>query len=317
MGTGYDDTIVVCSGYDAGVNSYHVGVVDKDGNELAEIRLADNARCFRSLIVGTDIFIGGNTGVTKLVKSGNTWVEDTTNWNKAIGEVSDMYWGDLGNGPRLIVSTKSATTDLFSFELDGTLEWSAMTGANYDGLIEVGKLDNTRAGKQIVKTYQSGSKIFDKDGATLATLATGTNVRTGLTLYDNDNDGEDEIYLADMGQDIYVWDRTGPNTYAVQYSVLNISPTSTDYFGLQSYDIDEDGEEEIIVGSGLGKVYIFSKDLSEKKLELDIGHGYIGSNDGRLAIRSGIKIIDVNGDGHPDMVIPGGNGYVDVYVNTY
>lgn len=315
--TGYNDTIVVCSGYDANPGSHHVGIVEKDGNELAEIRLANNAQCFRSLIVGTDIFIGGNNGVTKLVKSGNTWVEDTTNWNKAIGGVLDMYWGDSGNGPRLIVSSKGVTTDLFSFELDGTLEWSAITSANYDGRIEVGKLDNTINGKQIVKAYQGGAKVFDKDGNTLAALNTGLNVRTGLTLYDNDNDGEDEIYLADMGQDIYVWDRTGVNTYTVQYSALDISSTSTDYFGLQSYDIDEDGENEIIVGFVLGNVYIFNKDLSEKKLELNIGHGYIGSFDGGLCIRSGIKIADINGDGHPDMVIPGGQGYLDVYINNY
>lgn len=315
--TGYNDTIVVCSGYDANTNSHHVGIVDRDGNELAEIRLANSARCYRSIIVGTDVFIGSNYGVTKLVKSGNTWVEDTENWSKPIGEVSDMYWGDLGNGSRLIVSTKSGTIDMFSFEQDGTQEWSALTAGGYDGRIEVGKPDNTKDGKQIVKAYQSGSKVFDKDGNTLATLTTGTNVRTGLTLYDNDNDGEDEIYLSDMGQDIYVWDRIGENKYTVQYSILNISSTSTDYFGLQSYDIDEDGEKEIIVGSGLGNVYIFNKDLSEKKLELNIGHGYIGSNDGRLSIRSGIKIIDINGDGHPDMLIPGGNGYVDVYINDY
>ncbi|NLC47772.1 MAG: hypothetical protein GX758_00225 [Tenericutes bacterium] len=44
---------------------------------------------------------------------------------------------------------------------------------------------------------------------------------------------------------------------------------------------------------------------------------YIGSNDGMLCIRFGIKIIDINNDGHPDMIRPGGNGYVDIYINNY
>lgn len=314
QGTGYNDTIVVGAGFATTAGWNHVAILDKDGGEIQEIKLSGVSSVQSLAVDGTDIYLATNIGITKLVKSGSTWSEDTTNWSKSIGQARAVTIDDMGNGKRIYVITFGSTPNVRSYYPDGTQEWSAGTG-NYNGIIQIGEVDNTNSGKEMMVAYQSALRIFNKDGGTLATITTGTNVRTGLTLYDSDSNGEEEIYFSDMGSDIYSFERTGVNTYTQKYSNLN----NTSQAGLAHYDLDEDGEAEIIAGTNTGYILIYSADLSTLKKSINTGVSQYmgGQNWEALAINMyGLILEDLTGDGHTDMAISGSAGYLYAYEST-
>jgi hypothetical protein len=311
-GTGYNDTIVIAAGWATYVGK--VAIVDKDGNELEELIDTDFSAAVnvanRVLVDGTDIYIGTNNGLFKFIKSGSDWVES---WYKAIGIIRDMEIADVGNGKRIFASSSTDANGLYCYQTDGTQDWAAASPGGYDGHVEIGKTDSSKTGDQILLAYQGGIRIYDKDGNVSASITTGSNVRTGLTLYDNDDDGEDEIYYMDMGRDMYCFERTGTDTYSQKYSVLDFLNASK-YAGLEHFDLNGDGDDEIIAGSNDGYVYIYDKTLATQMKALNIGHGGVGSFDtSSYMARTGIQFVDTSGDGHEDMVIPGTLGYIDVY----
>jgi hypothetical protein len=312
-GTGYNDSSVIASGYYTASTDGKFAILDKDGNQLQLFTGADfaaaNVSTIKSLAIdGTDIYVGHALGITKFVKSGSTWSEDSTGWNKSIGDVREIEITDTGNGKR--VYAVAFDSNLYSYQTDGTEDWNVTPGS-YAGQIEIGNVDNTIPGDEIVAPRQTGTNIYDKDGNLLSVINEGTNVRTGVTLYDSDSNGEDEIYFADMGSDIFSYERTGINTYSKKYSVLDSTSAVS---GLINYDIDADGEDEIMALGIDGHLKIFSADLSIVKKDLNIGHGDVGGYDYNYIHNDhGTVFADTSLDGHADIIVSGGTGYVDVY----
>ena len=310
LGSGYNDTIVICSGYYTTATDGKAAIVDSDGNQVQlftgnDFSIANVARVYGAAIDGTDIYFATNKGIFKFAKSGSTWSES---WAYELSDCSQIMVKDAGNGKKVFVAASPASNQgVYCLSTDGTLEWSGLTNNQYTKIFAIGKVDSTKSGLQIIVPYQQGVRIFDKDGNTLATITTGTNVRTGVTLYDCDGDGEDEIYFADMGRDVYCFERTGENTYSQKYSALDVT-NSNQYAGLTHHDLDNDGDDEIYIFSTDGYLYVYHETLSFQICTVNIGHGTAGGYYGGYQQRgNGIYFL---GD---KLIISGGTGYVDVY----
>jgi hypothetical protein len=313
QGTGYNDTIVVGSGYYYTPTDGRIAILDKNGNALQMITNADLPGTVYSLALdGTDIYAGMQDGtIEKFYKSGSTWVRDTTHgWPQSIGGtyVRDIHIADVGNGKR-VFAVSFGGNKMNCFLPDGTIDWQATT-ANYSGPFEIGNVDSSITGDEIIAPYQGGVKVFDKDGNLVGTITTGTNVHESVTLYDSDGNGEDEIYYTDFGDDLYSSERTGTNTYSLKYSLLN----QTQDAEITHYDIDGDGEDEIIAGTTDGHLKVFSADLSTTKSDINIGQGVIGGYSINYSrAHNGIVYSDINGDGHADILVSASNGYMFAY----
>lgn len=308
-GTGYNDTIVVGGGFNASTG-YQIGILDEDGGVIQRIKLTNGTKVLHSAIDGTDIYVATDYGVTKLVKSGSTWAED---WSVALSSGAlHVAVDDMGNGKRVYAVRNGAAYSLYP--ADGSQEWTATTGS-YTSQFRIGKINNSVTGKQMVVPRQTATNVIDKDGNSLGVISTGTNVRTGVTLYDVDGDGEEEIYISDMGDDIYVWEPSSTTTYTQKYSLIDAISQP----GLAHFDINGDGADEIIVGSDDGTFAIMTPDLSTTLMSTSTGHGNMGGHNmgGLLGNKmNGTLFTDINGDGHEDLVISGGNGYLDAWLST-
>ncbi|HUM44795.1 MAG TPA: FG-GAP-like repeat-containing protein, partial [Fervidobacterium sp.] len=318
-GTGYNDCVVIASGYYTTTSHGNVAVVDKDGNELQLLLGSDFtssvARCTCVAVDGTDIYVSGDFGITKFVKSGSEWVEDSENWNKTIGSCWKIAITDMGNGKRVYVACSTNTQGVYCYQTDGTHDWTVVTGNQYTSIFDIGKSDSTKTGLQIAIPYQGGIAIADKDG-NLSQLynAHGSNVRGSVIFYDCDGDGEDEIYFTDMARDVYCIEKTGTNTYSLKYSLLD-AINSGQYAGLAHFDINNDGDDEIFIYTTDGYCLIYDKTLSTEIKSLNIGHGQTGGQYTYYQfLGNGIEFVDIDGDGHEDLVIAGATGYVDVFV---
>lgn len=316
-GTGYNDSVVVASGYYSTTTDGKFAILDKDGNVLQLFKGTDFATPPSSVqgvaVDGTDIYVGTNLGVTKFVKSGSTWTEDTSGWNKSIGNTAMIKVADMGNGKRIYVAGQSANK-IYSFEPDGTEEWAFSTGNSYQDVFAIGKTDSSTSGLQMVVPVQTNLYVLDKDGNQLWSSGSslGTNVRSSVTLYDNNGDGQDEIYYTDMGQNVYVLERSG-SSYVQQY-LLSGAINSGQYAGLAHYDINDDGSDEIFIYTTDGHLLIYDKTLSTQLKDITLGHGQAGSYYIGYQFRgNGIVFADTDGDGHADVIITGATGYVDVY----
>lgn len=308
-GTGYNDTIVVGGGFNSSTG-YQIGILDEDGGVIQRIKLTNGNLVRHLALDGTDIYAATDYGVTKLVKSGSTWAED---WSVALSSGAlHVAVDDMGNGKRVYTVRNGAAYSLYP--ADGSQEWTATTGS-YTSQFRIGKINNSVTGKQMVVPRQTATNVIDKDGNSLGTISTGTNVRTGVTLYDADGDGEEEIYISDMGDDIYVWEPSSTNTYTQKYSLIDAISQP----GLEHFDINGDGTDEIIVGSDDGTFAIMTADLSATLMSTSTGHGNMGGHNmgGLLGNKmNGTLFTDINGDGHEDLVISGGNGYLDAWLST-
>ncbi|MHC1572061.1 MAG: FG-GAP-like repeat-containing protein [Methanosarcinales archaeon] len=312
-GTGFNDCVVIASGYYTNSTHGKIAIVDKDGNELEELLGSDFSitvgRTYAVAVDGTDIYVSHDNGLTKFHKSGSSWVED---WSAEIGPAYKVEVHDLGNGKRILVARGANTSQgIYCYTSTGTQDWYFSTGNQYTRTYAVGNVDSTSSGYEVVVPYQGGIKIVDKDGSQIGSITTGTNVRTCVTCYDCDDDGEDEIYFADMGQDLYCFERTGSQTYSLKYSALD-AINASQYAGLTHYDIDGDGDDEIFVFTTDGYLYVYDKTL-QLLTSMSIGHGQAGGYYESYQYNPcGIKFADTNNDGDDEIIISGGSGYVDV-----
>lgn len=315
--TGYNDCSVVCSGYYTTSTDGKVAILDKAGNSL-QLLLTSSfsgtapSKARWAICDGTDIYISTNQALHKFTKSGSTWSES---WYKAIGECSQIQIRDCGNGKRIYVAMSGTGAAIYCYQTDGTEDWHVHSNNGYARIVEFGKVDSTVTGTQILYPYQSGFQIIDKDGNVLdsADIVPG-NVCISVTAFDNNGDGEDEIYISDMNDDVECYERTGVNTYTEQYRKTDFFPSGK-YGALTHYDLNGDGEQEIIAVSSDGHLRVYDKTLANSLLDITIGHGICGGwIPSYQQHTNGIYFVDTSndGDGLTDVVISGSTGYVDV-----
>lgn len=311
--SGYDDNVVIASGYYTSATDGNIAILDKDGNEIDEILgsafTTTPGGCNGVALDGTDIYVSSTVGLNKFSKVEGAWVEQ---WEKAIGNCYQVTVDDMGNGTRIYVAQASSSQGVYCYQPDGTLDWSTITNNQYTRVFAIGKSDSTKTGLQMAVGYQGGIRIVDKDGNLSQALTTpGASVREGIVFYDCDGDGEDEIYYVDYAQDVYCVERTGTNTYSQKYSLLN---SFTGHAGIAAFDITDDGSKEIFIFGTDDHCRIYDKTLATELKDLNIAHGDAGGYySGYTNRANGIAFHDTSGDGNEDLIISGASGYVDVF----
>jgi hypothetical protein len=151
-------------------------------------------------------------------------------------------------------------------------------------------------------------------------FATGSFVN--LASGDVNNDGKLDIVLS-LGGTVSIYTGNGDGTFKVGNSYATIG--STGYVAID--DLDGDGNQDIYVGLGDGGVYVgdsYDPNLSYALM----GHGD-GSFSGAPAIQphagagnqflngyTGTNMGDVNGDGYPDLIVPGSSTTYNVLLGS-
>lgn len=322
-GTGYSDCIVVTSGYYSTATDGKVAILKNTGSSYEVLQLLRTndftigsfSTTTNLAIDGTDIYISTSFGVTKFVKSGSAWSEDA-GWNKSLGTGSGLVKvADTGNGKRIFATggNSTSTYGIYCYQPNGTQDWFYQTGNSYSKVFHIGKFDSSKTGLQIALAGQSAFHIIDKDGNLLQNQnSLGTNVRCSVTSFDCDSDGEEEIYYTDMGGEVWCIERTDVNTYTQKY-LLYDATASSQYAGITHFDINEDGEEEVILFTSNGYLLIYDKTLTTLLKSIYINHGSAGGfYQQNQFYGNGIYFTDINSDGHSEIVIAGGTGFVDV-----
>jgi hypothetical protein len=150
-------------------------------------------------------------------------------------------------------------------------------------------------------------------------FATGSPVN--LASGDLNNDGKLDIALS-LGSTVSIYTGKGDGTFTAGTSYATIG--STGYVAID--DLDGDGNQDIYIGLGDGGVYVgdsYDPNLSYALM----GHGD-GTFAGAPAIQphpgintavngyTGTNLGDVNGDGYPDLIVPGSSTTYDVLLGS-
>jgi hypothetical protein len=180
--------------------------------------------------------------------------------------------------------------------------------------ITLGNINNVKGMDIIAVSYYTKQVFcFDYTGATIAgwPQSIENNSRTAAVVCDLDGNGDPEIVAVDQGGIIYAWNHDGteyrdgdsnPATQGVFFRTP--TPPGWHYQTPACCDIDEDGRDEIILGTLVDTVYVLNDDGTSVP-------GWPKATNGDVA--GSIAVGDIDGDGHLDMVVPTKSSEVNAY----
>lgn len=198
--------------------------------------------------------------------------------------------------------------ELGDIDDDGTIEIVAggQAGHGGEGLLLV--MD----GKTREIEWKVQGEVMGPDGEKVALVRD----LHGIAFGDPDMDGETEI-LVGSG-----YKTDNPWSYVYIFDVRTheleglIGPVDSRIRGVKVVDIDEDGQVEVVFGSGValgekpgeGYIYIYGYDTTNRSYELEWTSPDMNGD------VQGMEVTDVDGDGHIEMVVTTGYRYREGYV---
>jgi len=261
-----------------GIHDVQIGDVNNDGTQ--------------EIVVATDRLYDGAIyildGTTKEIRHSYFYDEGAPIRSLAIADVDN-------DGTNEIIAGGSRETTgapgVYAYVLDGAtgaVEWNSISLGDYWSAIseiEVGNLDSDAA-QEIVAV---NNHLFVFDGVTHQQWQSSFSGVSSLHLYNPDRDETQEILVGLNNGQVLVIDG---QTYQ---TVDDFQLSSTAITGLQTYDIDKDGDTELIYSNGTS-VGIYSFEHSATIWQSDPLGTSVGNTNSLL-------VADTDGDGRVEIIV--------------
>ncbi len=158
------------------------------------------------------------------------------------------------------------------------------------------------ASLQVIKNVPGGGAAAASYAATGFTIPLGGGDCDDLDFYDMDSDGDLDIVAA-TGTGIYIFQNNQSN---FEFLRTQIADDGKPYSGVAVGDIDGDGHSDVVaLRSDSGIVNVFFGDPLSAGRVLTAREAGSGMATGKRQHKP-IKLADVDGDGHLDIICPGG-----------
>jgi hypothetical protein len=147
---------------------------------------------------------------------------------------------------------------------------------------------------------ETGLRVYDANGTLLRRIPMTTSRSGLLSATDVDGDGRPELLIT-QGGIAYAFNSDGTEkwTFAVADHPLAPQPAfyrTTDNTNMVAYDLDGDGNREVVLSS-LGYVYVLDGRTGAEKARFDTGPRPRGDASGM------VYVTDWDGDGHADILV--------------
>ncbi len=275
----------------------------------------------------TAIDVSGNESLASPVYSGSTNPAQLTGWPIAMDleTTSSPAVGDIdGDGvPEIVVGDKY----IYAWHANGDemvdgdgqpVTWGILNtqGQSFVSHVALARIDGQpRLDIVALSRDTKQAFVFDYTGATLPgwPQPLENTIRAGATVGDLDGDGVLEIVAIDELGVIYAWKNNGAEFIDGDSNPLTpgvfkrLSGSTFQYSTPALADIDNDGKDEIIVGTEANQLYAFNGDGSNVP-----GFPVALSDD----IAGSPAVGDVDGNGSLDIVVNVHNGNVRAITNT-
>jgi hypothetical protein len=276
---------------------------------------ASTAYYFRATAVDTS----GNESPMSLVYSGSTnppqlngfpiAMKVETNSPPVVGDIDGDGIPEIVQGDDKVYAWHANGIEVKNGDNDAQT-WGVFSsaGSSFVSPIALAQMDLV-PGFEIVAASRDTKEVyvFKKDGSVLAgwPRTIENTIRAGMVVGDLDGDGKNEVIAVDEKGVVYVWHANGtelidgdnnPSTQGVFYRMTGCT---LNYSTPCVADIDEDGKNDLIVGSQGSQLFVFKYN----------GTSVTGFPYALTSSISGSPVVaDVDNDGHLDIVVFEFNG---------
>jgi hypothetical protein len=272
-----------------GIHDVQIGDVNNDGTQ--------------EIVVATDRLYDGAIyildGTTKEIKHSYFYDEGAPIRSLAIADIdNDGTTEIIAGGSR----EHTGAPGVYAYILDGAtgaVEWNSISlGNQWSAIseIEVGNLDSDAA-QEIVAV---NNHLFVFDGVTRQQWQSTFSGVSSLHLYNPDRDGTQEILVGLNNGQVLVIDG---QTYQ---TIDDFQASSTAITGLQTFDLDKDGDAELIYSNGTS-VGIYSFEQAATVWQSDP----LGTSVGNA---NSLLVADTDGDGRVEIIV--GTNYTVIEFDT-
>ena len=175
----------------------------------------------------------------------------------------------------------------------GTVEWSYNTGHCIDSPPSIGDVDGDDLPEVVVGTFNGYVYCLNgEDGGFVWECSLGTNsyIQSCPNLLDLDGDQDLDVVVAQWQGDTRVYGLDGSDGTEIWHSD---APQDWMYHGGSFADVDEDGLDEIAIGSYDSNIYLLNSEDGSTEWEYATAAAYVGGP---------TSIADLNLDGHLEVV---------------
>jgi hypothetical protein len=201
----------------------------------------------------------------------------------------------------------------FTYETDSLLGTSVIYSApaflDEDGDGDYDLIVGSNSG-ELYHFENDGSENFTYVTASFQSIDVG-NYSTPA-FFDEDGDGDEDLFIGSNSGEIAHYENDGSNTFTLissTYESIDVGGWSAPHF----FDEDDDGDEDLFIGSYAGELWHYENDGSSNFTYITDVYEPIRSIDGENYSTPAFH--DLDGDGDEDLFIGGHSGAISHYEN--